>query len=188
MDNTRRDRVLTVAWGGNTGGVFTRGVLSVLVAVIIGILSGCQMVGEAPAPGSDGGERIPVVEFEALADLQDLLRPVHPDEPLESTLQERFSLSNALARLDQIRVTGREALDEADADGEVRMGFHNWTTAVEGVLIRQDYELKALHLELARYQYLAGDMDAAALQAHDEAYARALRNLLDFWGALRIAD
>ena len=177
---------MTVAWGGNTGGVFRRGVLSVLVAVIIGILSGCQMVGETPAPGLDGGET--VVEFEALADLQDLLRPVHPDEPLESTLQERFSLSNALARLDQIRVTGREALDEADADGEVRMGFHNWTTAVEGVLIRQDYELKALHLELARYQYLAGDMDAAALQAHDEAYARALRNLLDFWGALRIAD
>ena len=188
MDDVGRYRVLKTARGGDIVGVFSGGVLPVLMALIIGVVSGCQMIGGTPVPESDGDERIIAVEFEALPDLQDLLRPVYPDEPLESTLQERFSLSHALAGLGQIRVTGSEALEEVDADGEVRMGFDNWTAAVEGALIRQDYEMKALQLELARYQYQAGDIEAAALQAYDEAFAQALSDFLDFWGTFSVAD
>lgn len=122
--------------------------------------------------------------FEDLPMLGDLLESVHPDETVEQTLEERFSLPNALGRLEQIREVG----DEAFEGTELEMAFANWTGALHGALLRQDYEMGRLHLELARCRYAAGEIGDGELAAAEERYTEALNEFIRFWESFSIAD
>lgn len=137
------------------------------------------------------------------ADLR--FKRVHPDEPVNHTLEERFSLENSLRATEQIKgalnsfrqlteqskvALGKEALSEAEnTDPETQtLGFSNWVGAVEGTLKKQDYQVKKLEFELAQEQYKDGKINKALLNQKAAQYQQAKREFQAVWNSFRIAD
>jgi hypothetical protein len=133
------------------------------------------------------------------------LSPVSPDEPLEDTLSDRFSLANSLERLQQIRGAlssfvqltekSKPALGEraiariGNTDWEIQnLGFPNWVGSVEGTLRKQDYQIKKLEFELATKQYEDGEVSQAVLDEKEVAYRLAEQEFRAFWHSFEIAD
>lgn len=169
-------------------------VLIILLSLSGWLASGCQVAekpeGAEPPQEDDrknNGE-IPVMEFEELPSLEEILEPAHPDEPLEYTLNERFSLDNSLGRLEQIREFGYKAMDELAPGFELYMGFTNWTGVLEGTLLKQGYEIKKLQLELARCRYLMREIGERELERAEKEYDKALQEFLAFWETFAILD
>ncbi|HBB31732.1 MAG TPA: hypothetical protein DDZ80_14350 [Cyanobacteria bacterium UBA8803] len=133
------------------------------------------------------------------------LSPVHPDEPVDATLNERFSLQNSLDRAQQIRealasfqtltekskpVLGEPALTKiGNTDWETQnLGFPNWVGSVEGTLKKQDYQIKKLEFELAQKQYQDGEITKTDLQEKETNYHRAEQDFQAFWNSFKISD
>lgn len=133
------------------------------------------------------------------------LSPVHPDEPIESTLNERFSLDNSLERLQQIRasLTSFQRLTEkskpvlgeqattgvGNTDWEIQnLGFPNWVSSVEGTLKKQEYQIKKLELELAQKQYEDGEITKAVLDQKEASYRQAVQEFQTFWNSFAVLD
>lgn len=169
----------------------------------IAIASGLLLV---PLIGMGVGWSHSALQLPARADLvQEELSPVSPDEPVEDTLSDRFSLDNSLERLEQIRgalssfvqlteksqpVLGGGAIaDIGNTDWEIQhLGFPNWTGAVEGTLRQQEYQIKKLEFELAQKQYEDGEISQAVLNEKEVAYQRAEQDFQAFWNSFRIVD
>lgn len=133
------------------------------------------------------------------------LTPVHPNEPASETWNQRFSLLNALDRVQQIR----QALDSfskltessrsqmppaqlsqlgnTDLESQT-LGFQNWVGTVEGTLKKQNYQIKRLELELAEKQYQDGEISKMVLEQKKLEYQQATREMQQFWNTFRIAD
>jgi hypothetical protein len=109
------------------------------------------------------------------------LEPVHPDEPVEHTYNERFSLENALQRVGQIR-------ESSTATGEAAMAMTNWTGAIEGTLRKQDYLLKKADFELAKYQLRDGEITQAQYNEREAAFRKAEADFKEFWEGFGISD
>jgi hypothetical protein len=133
------------------------------------------------------------------------LKPVHPDEPVEYTLNQRFSLANALSRLGTIRdyLTSFRGLTEAakgkiaprvwkgigNTDWETQaLGFANHPAAIEGALRYQNYLLKKALCELAAAQAQVGRAPAKEVERARRDFAQAEKEFQAFWDALGIAD
>lgn len=130
----------------------------------------------------------------------DGLSPAHPDEPISYTLNDRFSLDNALESLSRVKgalssfvqltESGKPASEEFEYTGweYQNLGFPNWTGAIEGSLRKQDYQLKKLELELARKQYEDGEISQESLQEKQNAYNLAEGEFQAFWNSFTVAD
>ena len=167
--------------------------LFIFFVMVAGTPSGCHLTApEAPDPPSAGPspdpepnpKPDPALDFEPPPELQDVLRPVHPDEPVHYTLHERFGPANAAVRLEQIREVGSEVME--DFEGQLAMA--NWTLAVEGALLKQHYEIARLRLELNRCQYAAGDSSRDELESAQAAYEEARESFIQFWNDFSIHD
>jgi hypothetical protein len=140
-----------------------------------------------------------------LADINLQLNPVHPDEPVSDTLEQRFSLSTSLKRLQQIesglvsfhRLTkasqsalGKQAIAAiGNTDWETQaLGFPNWVGSIRGTLKKQDYQIKQLELELAKKQHKDGEITQAELDQKVADYKKAEQEFQSFWHAFGIAD
>jgi len=117
------------------------------------------------------------------------LSPVHPDEPIDYTLNERFSLSNSLERIQQIKQALSTYLTETSQPiGDREMAFHNWVGSVEGTLKKQAYQIAKLEFELAQEQYQDGEISQAVLDQKKASYRRAEQDFQAFWNSFNIAD
>jgi len=143
--------------------------------------SGAAPPGGEPAPAVPVDDR-PGPKSDVALSLEDLLEPVHPDEPVAYTFHERFSPENALARLEQIAAFGNSAT------GETAMAFSNWVGAVEGTLRKQDYQIKKLEFELALRRYEAGEIAAGELEERERALEAAESDFRIFWNSFGIKD
>lgn len=130
---------------------------------------------------------------------------VSRDEPLNSTINERFSLDNALTRIQQIRSAlssfrkltnqSRQTLGAStiqavgNTDPEIQtLGFYNWTGAVEGTVRKQEYQIKKLEYELAQKQYQDGEISQAELNKKFSEYESAQKSFQAFLRSFNIAD
>ncbi len=109
------------------------------------------------------------------------LEPVHPDEPAETTYNERFSLENALTRVDQIRET-------STATGEARMAMNNWTGAIQGTLMKYEYLVKKADFELAKYQLRNKEITQEEYNEREAAFRKAETEFKAFWERFGISD
>ncbi|HAG85831.1 MAG TPA: hypothetical protein DCL61_33000 [Cyanobacteria bacterium UBA12227] len=134
-----------------------------------------------------------------------LLSPVHPDEPVDYTLNERFSVENSLEIIEQIKgallsfqrltekskpVLGEQAIvGVGNTDWETQnLGFSNWVGSVEGALRKQDYQMKKLEFEFAQKQYQDGEISQAILDEKESNYRRAEQEFKTFWDSFRVSD
>ncbi|EDX78577.1 hypothetical protein MC7420_7230 [Coleofasciculus chthonoplastes PCC 7420] len=133
------------------------------------------------------------------------LSPIHPDESIDDTLNERFSLSNSLERIQQIRnalssfqqltetsqpiLGDRKMAEIGHTDWETQhLGFPNWVGSVEGTLKKQAYQIAKLEFELAQKQFQDGEITQAALDQKEANYRRAEQDFQAFWNSFNIAD
>lgn len=133
------------------------------------------------------------------------LPPVHPDEPAESSFNERFSFNDSLDRIGQIRsaLTSFQQLTEKSkstlgeqtissighTDWETQnLGFPNWVNSVEGTMRKQEYEIKKLEFELAKKQYEDGEITKTTLDQKEASYRRIEQEFQTFWNSFTIVD
>jgi hypothetical protein len=129
----------------------------------------------------------------------------HPDGLEGAEEFNRYSLDEALRRLDQMRgflssferltdrVRNRLGRDELQAAGNTEsdmqmIGFHNIPLEVEGLLVKQDYQLRQVQYELAQLKYAQGRADADALARSKAAYQKATARFQLFWDTKLPAD
>jgi hypothetical protein len=135
------------------------------------------------------------------------LKPVGApdDEPVEDTLQRRFSRENALQRMEQIesalasfqRLT--ETVKAAAPDTKLdkignldwetqNLGFGNWSGAVKGTLLKQQYMIAQLQYELSRERWRRNKTSKAEMTQTRQEYEQAKQAFQEFWNSFSIAD
>jgi|GEM_PF-4564581 len=122
-----------------------------------------------------------------------------------NSLDEIFRLDDALYRASQIsealesfRVLTetvqdnipQDTLDEIGNTGwlEQYLGFHNWTSTVEGALMKQEFHIKMLELELAIKQFQLGEIDRTSLDSIQIEFEAAKESFQLFLDSYYIAD
>ncbi|MBE9213295.1 hypothetical protein IQ247_11540 [Plectonema cf. radiosum LEGE 06105] len=138
-----------------------------------------------------------------MADLP--LQKIHSDEPINDTLQQRFSFENSLARVSQIDkalnsfrvltekskpVLESKILSEvANTDWDTQnLGFTNWVGSVEGTLRKQDYQIKKLEYQLAQKQYEDKAISQNILNQKQAAHNKAKKDFQAFIKSFSVAD
>ncbi|MBD2179885.1 hypothetical protein H6S82_06040 [Planktothrix sp. FACHB-1355] len=129
----------------------------------------------------------------------------NPDEPINVTLNERFSLANSLMRIKQIQgaltsfrtLTARSkpklgqtaiaTIGNTDPETQT-LGFTNWVGAVEGTVRQQNYQIKKLEFELAKKQFEDKQISQTAFNQKRAAYQQAEREFQNFLNSFRIVD
>lgn len=134
-----------------------------------------------------------------------IAQSVTRDEPLDVTLNQRFSLANSLDRIKQIRgalnsfrtltqrsrtALGQQVINSVgNTDPEIQtLGFTNWVGAIEGTVRGQNYQIKKLEFELAKKQFEDQQISQAAFNQKRTAYQQAQREFQNFVNSFRIAD
>ncbi len=137
------------------------------------------------------------------ADLR--LKPVHPDETVEQTLNERFSVANALGAMGTIQgwlESFRRLTDAArnkitpsawkgigNTEWDIQaLGFRNLPAAIAGALRYQNYLLKKTRLQLVEMELRAGKASAQQAELARREMERAEREFQAFWDSMSIAD
>nr|WP_290226471.1 hypothetical protein [Trichocoleus desertorum] len=132
-------------------------------------------------------------------------RTAHPDEPVKDTLDQRFSVENSLARMQQIEAAlmsfrqltakSQKNLGQAEVTGvsntdweTQNLGFHNWVGAVEGTLLKQNHQIAQLESELAQQQYAVGRITKAELAQKLANEKKAAQEFDQFWKSFSVAD
>jgi hypothetical protein len=141
-----------------------------------------------------------------LADDAELkLKPLHPDETVEQTLNKRFSLENALAVIGTIQDwLGSFRRLTAAAKGKIAaaawkkignterdiqaLGFANQPRAVEGALRYQHWQLKQALYRLALMKAQAGKTPAQQTEQARRELQQAESEFREFWDSMSIAD
>lgn len=134
-----------------------------------------------------------------------VLKPVHPDEPVDYTFNERFSTKNSLENLDAVK----SALDSfrkltAAAAGKIpkkrlaeigntgweiqNLGFANYVGGLRGTLLKQDYLIKKLEYELAQRKAKAGEITGKELLEAKGEFEKAEKQFQKFWDTFGIAE
>ncbi|MGD1914050.1 MAG: hypothetical protein ACFB2X_25390 [Rivularia sp. (in: cyanobacteria)] len=165
-----------------------------LFVAITGILQGAPVTARLGQHSFDSTK---------VADLP--LQKVHPDEPINDTLQQRFSFENSKGRIKQIDgalnsfrtltekskpALGSKAVSiVGNTDWETQnLGFNNWLGAVEGTLRKQDYQIKKLEYQLAQKQYEDKAISQAILNQKQAAYRQAKEDFQAFVNSFSVAD
>lgn len=165
-----------------------------LFVAIAGILQGAPVTARLAQHSFDSSK---------VADLR--LQQVHPDEPINYTLLQRFSFNNSLGTIKQIDgalnsfrtltekskpALGSKAVSKiGNTDWETQnLGFTNWVNSVEGTLRKQDYQIKKLEYELAEKQYKDKSISQSVLNQKLAAYRQAKKDFQAFVNSFSIAD
>lgn len=145
-------------------------ITGVLVLCAALVFSGCTVK-------NDQGEPI-VME----PSIEEELQPVHPDEPVDYTYNQRFSVDYALGRVGMIR-------DVSDLlTGEAKMSFNNSVGAITGTLMKQEYELRKAEFELAKWQVREGQITQEEFNQIEQVYRNAMEEFKNFWDTFGISD
>lgn len=132
-------------------------------------------------------------------------QPVHPDEPADYTMNERFSVRQSLESLVRIKsaLDSFRKLTEATAESLPKrkldeigntnwemqnLGFVNHVETVRGTLLKQEYLLKKLAYELAERKSKSGEISQKDLLEIKQEYDHAEIEFQKFWEAFGIAD
>ncbi|MEN6625352.1 MAG: hypothetical protein ABFD69_03885 [Candidatus Sumerlaeia bacterium] len=128
-----------------------------------------------------------------------------PDEPTTYTYYRRFSFESAMESvryvagwLDKFRVTvddlekrlpPKEFADMKLPGWEYRyLAFGNRAMALEGTLLKQNYEIKKLEYELALERFNQKKVSAGELDLKKNALDKAEQDFLKYWNQLSFAD
>jgi hypothetical protein len=166
----------------------------ILFVALSGILQGAPVTASRAQHSFDSTK---------VADLQ--LQKVHPDEPINYTLQQRFSIDNSLERIKQIDgalnsfraltekskpVLGSKAVSKVGntAPDVQTLGFNNWVGSVEGTLRKQDYQIKKLEYQLAQKNYEDKTISQSELNQKQAAYNKSEKDFQAFVKSFTIAD
>ena len=132
-------------------------------------------------------------------------RPIHPDEPTQSTLTERFALDSAVSDVAKVRTylesfrtltsasrrclgaAGLRQIGNTAADLQ-SIGFKNVPSSIEGALLRQNAEIAKLQLDLATSKQAHGEASASDVKQRESNYRRALEQFKRFWDSHPITD
>jgi len=143
--------------------------------------------------------------FVAAVQAELALKPIHPDETVEQTLNQRFSLENALANMEAIKgylesfrglsaaakgkIAARTLERIGHTDWETQMlAFSNLPSAVEGTLRYQNCLLKKTLYQLAVMETKAGKTPAQKTKQARQEMERAEKEFQKFWDSLAVAD
>jgi hypothetical protein len=110
------------------------------------------------------------------------LEPVHPDETVSETYGTRFSLENALTRANQTKELGKSLT------GESAMALTNAVGAIKGTLMKQNYEIKKLEFELAKWQLREAQITQEVYDQKKANYEKAAADFVAFWDEFGISD
>ena len=141
----------------------------------------------------------------SLACAQLKLSPVHPDEDVKYTLNQRFGLDHALKSLESVRsslasfqkltaeskgkIPDNKLKEIGNTDWEMQnLGFHNHPNSIEGTLRKQDYMIKKLEFELAEAKKELGRCSDTELKSKKDAYEKAEKGFQAFWYEFGVAD
>jgi hypothetical protein len=154
------------------------------------------------AADSDSREDSGAVSFDDL-NLQPVTSPA--EEPVECTLNRRFSPNNALERLDSMSsalsdfrelttlakpILPDEKLAEVgNLDWDTQnLGFTNWLGAVRGTLHKQRYMIAKLQYDLALERLADKKINAEQAEKARQEYEQAKKAFREFWNSFCIAD
>ena len=137
-----------------------------------------------------------------VADLD--LKPIHPDESIEYTFDERFSFDNALISLSNIKdslgsfreltdnIRSKKAINITEVDNTdwetQHLGFSNMTSAIEGTLRKQDYLIQKLQYELITEKKKTTVISNEELSKQYKKYRESEINFQNFWNNQSISD
>ena len=123
------------------------------------------------------------------------------DEPLEYTLNKRFSLNDALFRLSQMGESHKKVIDlikkqgsgipEKEINGltfSLDFEWVNWPNSIEGTLKKQDYVIAKLQYDLSMERYESEKITKEELTAAEKKYAQSKDNFEKFFNSFRIID
>lgn len=146
-----------------------------------------------------------VISFVGVAYGELKLQPIHPDEPVEYTYEQRFSLDIALSSLRKIeaslesfrtltdeakgKISGKKLKEIGNTDWETQhLGFKNMPGCIEGALRKQDYLIKELRYQLAKEKLNKKAITEAELLEAKRAFEQAEKSFHAFWDSFRVAD
>jgi hypothetical protein len=146
-----------------------------------------------------------VISFVGVAYGELKLRPIHPDEPVEYTYEQRFSLDIALSSLRKIeaslesfrtltdeakgKIPGKKLREIGNTDWETQhLGFKNMPGCIEGALRKQDYLIKELRYQLAKEKLNKKAITEAELLETKRAFEQAEKSFQAFWDSFGVAD
>ncbi len=125
----------------------------------------------------------------------------YPNEPLEYTLNKRFSSENALFRVKQMRDSHGalvERIKSEDSgvlkkDGDMydfSLDFEwvNWSNAIEGTIRKQEYRIARLEYLLAHENYKDKAIDKNEFDSRKEKYDKAKEQFETFFKSFHIVD
>jgi Spy/CpxP family protein refolding chaperone len=133
------------------------------------------------------------------------LRPVHPDESVKYTYENRFSLESSLESLQQIqgylksfqvlteetkaKVSRQKMKEIGNTDWETQnMGFRNFPRGIEGTLRKQDYQIRELRYQLAKEKFKQKVIGEKELAEAKQAFEEAEKSFQTFWDKFGISD
>jgi hypothetical protein len=133
------------------------------------------------------------------------LRPVHPDEPVHYTYENRFLLESSLESLQQVqgylksfrdlteetktKVSRQKIKEIGNTDWETQnMGFRNFPRSIEGTLRKQDYQIRELRYQLANEMFKQKLIGEKELAERKKAFEEAEKSFQTFWDKFGISD
>ena len=133
------------------------------------------------------------------------LQQIIPDEPVEHSYNERYSTESALESIDYIKDSldsfvrlsqiaekkiGKKRLKAiGNTDWETQnLGFPNWTSAVKGTLLKNDYRMKKLEYKLEIMKLKSGKTNQAEVERRKKTFKAAETAFKKFWSTASIAD
>jgi len=180
-----------------------KGIASLFVTILL--LTGCSSSDEGGSTNYNSPDTV-ITEIQAEPidfditdlDFSNLRTEVH-------SLDQVFILEDALFRASQIsdalesfrvlteKSKGKISSEELEKLGNTDwlsqyLGFLNWTSAVNGTLIKQDFEIKKLELELAIKQFEDGEIDQESLDLKEAAFRLSMEQFQLYLDSYRIVD
>ncbi len=133
------------------------------------------------------------------------LKPLHPDETVEQSINQRFSADNALRTLATVQemldslsmaVISRHgteckrrlaAIEARFGDG-ITVGIANYPTILEGTIRLQRFTIADLRHELVTNRHAHGEESREAVENARDTLETASQEFTDFWQDARVAD
>jgi hypothetical protein len=133
------------------------------------------------------------------------LRPIHRDEPVQYTLEQRFSMETALSGLEKMKaslesfrtiteevkgkVSAKRLKEIGNTDWEIQhLGFKNFPGAIEGTLYKQDYMIKDLRNQLAKEKWKQKTISQKEMEEAQASFDEAEKAFQKFWDGFAIAN
>jgi hypothetical protein len=157
------------------------------VALSLFVWVGCTQEGSSPGVTTRGMSAAVPVET-SIVNIEDILKNVHPDEPVEYTYNERFNLQRALSSARMLREFNDTIMEVIGLNEFTVLAYPNAIGVLEGTVAKQHYEIKRLEYELAARKYEGGELEVQDLIDAENGYQEALKTFAKFWSSFVIND